>query len=167
MILETKRMILRQLTMDDVDNLLLIFRDPIAMEHYPSTKDVAETKSWIQWNLNLYANNGYGLWAAIDKKSGEFLGQVGLTPQEVEQVIEIEIGYLFVRKFWGKRFATEGALACREYGFHELNRNRLISLPDPLNLASRRVAEKIGMVLEKEVTKWNKQVLVYAVHKDY
>src|SRR5215210_188544 len=68
-----------------------------------------------------------------------------------------------VRKFWGRGLATEAARACRDYGFDDLGYARLISLIDPANGASRRVAEKVGMSLERLTQKWDKTVCVYSI----
>jgi RimJ/RimL family protein N-acetyltransferase len=156
-------MFLRQFTRDDVDNLLGIFSDSIAMQYYPSTKSREETEEWIYRNLESYQKYGIGLWAAILKDSNEFAGQCGLVVQRVDGKTEIEIGYLFLRKYWGQGLATEAALACRNYGFTSLNFTRLISLINPNNMPSRRVAEKIGMTLEKEV-KWEKTGNIQCVY---
>ena len=90
---------------------------------------------------------------AVLEDSGEFVGQCGLTIQEVEGKNEVEIGYLFLRRFWGRGLATEAARAARDHGFNTLGYERLVTLIDPGNLASRRVAEKVGLTLEKEVEK--------------
>ncbi len=100
------------------------------------------------------------------KDSGEFAGQCGLTVQKVEDKEEVEIGYLFLRRFWGRGLATKVAWASRDYGFLTLGYERLVSLIDPENLAARRVAERVGLALEQEVDKWNKKVCVYAISKD-
>jgi ribosomal-protein-alanine N-acetyltransferase len=162
-IIETNRMRLRELNMDDIDNLLQIFSDPLAMKYYPSTKNWEETREWINWNLRNYKEYGIGLWAAQSKNSGQFIGQVGIVPQKIEEETEYEIGYLFVRKYWGKGLATEGAMACIEYGFHMLGRERLISLIAPSNEPSIRVAERIGMSLEKQIIRRGKETLVYSI----
>lgn len=149
--------------MDDVSELLRIFSDPIAMRHYPSTKDRDETEAWIRWQLESYRRHGFGLWAAILRESELFAGQCGLVVQEVEGRREIEIGYLFVREHWGQGLATEAARACRDWGFRGPGFARLVSLIDPENLASRRVAEKVGMKMERTVRKWGKTVCVYTI----
>ncbi|MBX7245648.1 MAG: GNAT family N-acetyltransferase [Candidatus Sumerlaeaceae bacterium] len=161
--LQTPRLRLREMSMEDADSLLGIFSDPVAMQFYPSTKDRTETEGWIQWKLNSYQQHGHGLWLAELTKTGEFAGQCGLIVQEVEGQREIEIGYLFLRKFWGQGLATEAAIASREYAFLNLKLRRVISLIDPANIASIRVAEKNGMRLEKIIEKWEKIVGVYAV----
>jgi len=165
-ILETERMFLRQMEMADVDYLMGIFSDPVAMRYYPGIKSWQEVEEWVRWTLASYRDHGFGLWVAILKDSGEFAGQCGLTVQEVEGKEEVEIGYLFLREFWGRGLATEAATAVRDHGFHKLGYERLVSLVDPRNLASRRVAEKTGLTLEKEVWKWNKKICVYSISKD-
>lgn len=160
---ETDRMYLRPLRMSDVDDLLGIFSDPEAMRYYPGTKNRIEAEEWVRWNLRSYREHGFGLWAAILKDSDEFAGQCGLVAQEVEGKDEVEIGYLFLRRFWGRGLATEAARGCRDYGFDHLGCHRLVSLIAPGNLASRRVAEKVGMNLEKQIHKWGKEICVYAI----
>jgi RimJ/RimL family protein N-acetyltransferase len=163
-ILETARLVLREMTWDDVDNLQGIFSDPEAMRYYPKTKSIEETLDWIEWNRASYRAFRFGLWIALLKDSQTFAGQCGLVMQRVEDLPEVEIGYLFLRKFWGQGLATEAASACRDYGLDKLGYERLISLIDPRNLASRRVAEKIGMAFEREVEHLNKRVCLYALH---
>ena len=165
-VLETDRLVLRQLTLADADSLLGIFSDPETMRYYPGTKDREETFAWIQWNLKSYAERGFGLWVVLLKDSREFVGQCGLIWQpDVDSRNETEIGYLFLRKYWNRGLATEAALECRDYGFKTLKLERLVSLIDPENRPSRRVAEKVGMRMEKEIRieRWNKRLCVYAV----
>ena len=164
-VLETERMVLRKMEMADVDDLMGIFSDPEAMRYYPGTKSRREAEEWVRWTLGSYRDHGFGQWVVLLRSSGEFVGQCGLTAQEVEGEKEIEIGYLLLRKFWGRGFATEAAITARDYGFHTFGYERLVSLIDTGNRASRRVAEKVGLTLEKEVWKWNKMVCVYAINK--
>ncbi|KFM99838.1 MULTISPECIES: GNAT family N-acetyltransferase [Bacillus cereus group] len=159
----TERLILRRMTKDDTENLMEIFSDPVAMRYYPSTKNESETMEWINWTLKNYDEYGVGLWIVEDKVTGEFLGQCGIVPQEVDGVMEMEIGYLFVRRVWGKGYATEAALACKNYGFERLKLNRMVSLPDVNNIPSTKVAKRIGMQEMKIINKWGKEVYVYSV----
>ena len=165
-VLETQRMVLREMEMADVAYLMRIFSDPVAMRYYPKTKSHEQAEEWVRWTLESYRDHGFGQWVAILKSSGEFAGQCGLTVQEVEGREEVEIGYLILRKFWGRGLATEVAIDARDHGF-ALGYRRLVSLVDTRNLASRRVAEKTGLTLEKEVWKWDKEVCVYAVQEGY
>ena len=165
-LLESARLLLRPLTLEDVDNLQGIFSDPEAMRYYPATKGRQEAIDWIEWNLKSYKDHGFGLWAAIRKDTGHFAGQCGLALQRnVDGRDEVEIGYLFLREVWNAGFATEAAIACRDFGFAKLGRDRLVSLIDPANGASKRVAEKVGMSLEKEIDRWGKRIQVYRIAK--
>jgi len=162
---ETQRLAFRQMDLSDVDNLQTIFSDPAAMRYYPSTKSVAETEGLVAWNQASYAGNDFGLWIALLKETGEFAGQCGLVTQTIDDRQEVEVGYLFRRALWNRGLATEAALACTKRGFNLYGQTRLIALIDPENLASRRVAKKIGMSLEREIEKWNKRLCVYAMKK--
>lgn len=165
MLLETKRLILREMTLNHVDDLLEIFSDPEAMQFYPKPFDRQMTRTWIQRNIQRYTQDGFGIWALMLKASGNLIGDCGLALQEVDGVEEVEIGYHIHRDLWGQGFATEAAQVCRDYGFIQLGYDKLISLINPANIASRRVAEKNGMTLIKEV-KWRDQpTCVYAVER--
>lgn len=165
-VLETERMVLRRMETADVDDLMGIFSDPVAMRYYPGTKSHQEAEEWVRRIQESYRDHGFGLWVAVLEDSGEFAGQCGLTVQEVRGRDEVEIGYLFLRKFWGRGLATEAARAARDHAFHTLGYERLVSLIDPGNLASRRVAEKVGLTLEREVWKWDKEICVYAIGRE-
>jgi ribosomal-protein-alanine N-acetyltransferase len=165
-ILETSRLILREFCSDDADALARVLSDPETMRFYPAPYDRAGVENWIARNLRRYADDGHGLWAMILKATGELIGDCGLTVQDVDGSNEIEIGYHVRRDLWGQGLATEAARACRDYGFARLPVERLISLIRPENLSSRRVAEKNGMTIWKEVTRQNLPHLVYAIRRD-
>ncbi len=165
-VLETSRLVLRAFTPSDVDDLLGIFSDPEAMRYYPATKGRYETAEWINRNLESYTDHGFGMWAAISKDTNEFVGQCGLILQrDVAGRDEVEIGYSFLRRCWNRGLATEAAVGCRTFGFRNLDRDHLVSLIDPKNDASRRVAEKVGMSLEREVERWGRRIQVYGIHR--
>jgi [ribosomal protein S5]-alanine N-acetyltransferase len=165
MLLETKRLILREMTPNDVDDLLKVLSDPEAMQFYPQPFDRQMTQAWIKRNIQRYTQHGFGLWALIFKEHGKLIGDCGLVVQEVDGVEEIEIGYHISRDLWGKGLATEAAQACRDYGFSQLGFDKLVSLINPANIASRRVAEKNEMRLIKEMEWQNKPTCVYAVER--
>ncbi|MBR8837201.1 MAG: GNAT family N-acetyltransferase [Stigonema ocellatum SAG 48.90 = DSM 106950] len=164
-VLETRRLILREMTLDDLDNLLAVLCDPEAMKFYPKPFDRQMTQGWIVRSMHNYSQHGFGLWAVVLKHSGELIGDCGLVMQEVDGVEEVEIGYHVRRDLWGQGLATEAAQACRDYGFNHLGFDKLISLIHPANIASRRVAQKNGMTLVKK-TEWrNKPTCIYAVER--
>ena len=165
-VLETSRLILREFRTDDADALARVLSDPETMRFYPAAYDRAGVENWIARNLRRYADDGHGLWAMILKATGELIGDCGLTVQDVDCSNEIEIGYHVRRDLWGQGLATEAARACRDYGFARLPVEHLISLIRPENLSSRRVAEKNGMTIWKEVTRQNLPHLVCAIRRD-
>ena len=161
--LETDRLILRPFTRDDVDPMHEIYSDPVVMEFFPATRTREETVAWIERNLASYDTHQTGHLAAILKETGEFIGQVGILIQHVDGVNEYEIGYMFARRSWKNGYATEGAIACREYGFGELGRERLISIIHRENFPSMAVAERVGMMREKETTWKDLRVVVFSM----
>jgi ribosomal-protein-alanine N-acetyltransferase len=165
-ILDTPRLILREFSRDDADALAGVFSDPETMRFYPAPLDRTGVEEWIARNLRRYAKDGHGLWAMVLKTNGELIGDCGLTVQRVDRADEIEIGYHVRRDHWGQGLATEAARACRDFGFARLPVDRLISLIRPENLPSRRVAEKNGMTIWKEVMRAGLPYLVYSIHRE-
>jgi RimJ/RimL family protein N-acetyltransferase len=165
-ILATPRLILREYSPDDADALCLVLSDPETMRFYPAPYDRAGVEDWISRSLHRYEEHGHGLWAMILKSNGKLIGDCGLTVQNLDAVNEVEIGYHVRHDLWGNGFATEAARACRDFGFARLPVERLISLIRPENLQSRRVAEKNGMTVWKEVMWHNFRHLVYAVRRE-
>ena len=149
-VLETGIIQLREMTRDDLEDLHSIFSDPITMQYYPKPFDRQMTIDWIDKNINRYQQHGFGLWAVIHTGDKRLIGDCGLTYQNVDGIDELEIGYHIMRSYWGKGLATLGAIACRDYAFDNLKKERVISWINPENTASRRVADKVGMHLEKE-----------------
>jgi RimJ/RimL family protein N-acetyltransferase len=169
-ILETDRLILRHLIPDDLDNLFVLYSDPEIRRYFPEgTLTYAETKDELEWFLNGHPKHPeLGLWATILKGSDQFMGRCGLLPWTIEGQNEVEVAYLIAKEYWRQGLATEAAHAILQYGFEQLNLSRLICMIDPANIASRRVAEKIGMTLEKEMDGFeggNMPFLIYSTFK--
>jgi [ribosomal protein S5]-alanine N-acetyltransferase len=164
-VLETKRLTLREMNLDDVDDLLGVLSNPESMKFYSKPFDRRMTQMWIERNIQRYAQHGFGLWAIILKESGKLIGDCGLVVQEVDGVEEIEIGYHIHRDLWRQGFATEAAQVCCDYGFNHLEFDKLVSLINPANMASRRVAEKIGMRMLKEMEWRDQPICIYAVKR--
>lgn len=164
-ILETPRLILREFTPNDADALALILSDAETMRFYPTALDRPGVEHWIARNIQRYATNGHGLWAMVLKSSGEMIGDCGLTVQEVEGMDEVEVGYHVRRDLWGHGLATEAARACRDFGFARLPVERIISLIRPENPPSRRVAEKNGMTVWKQLMWRGLPHIVYVIQR--
>ena len=164
-ILETPRLRLREFLSEDADALACILTDAETMRYYPTLFDRTGVEDWIARNRRRYEANGHGLWAMILKSTGEFIGDCGVTVQPVDGVDELEIGYHLRRDEWGHGYATEAAQACRDWAFTNRNVDRVISLIRPENMPSRRVAERNGMVLWKEVLWRDLPHCVYRINR--
>lgn len=169
-ILETKRLLLRRLIMDDLDDLYALYKDPEIRKYFPEgILNFEETKEELEWHMNGHPKYPeLGLWATIHKETGKFIGRCGLLPWTIEGQNEVEIAYLLDKSFWGQGLATEAAQGILQYGFEYLKLSRLICLIDPENIASQRVAERIGMSLEKRVDGIagdNFPTLIYSISK--
>jgi ribosomal-protein-alanine N-acetyltransferase len=165
-IVETPRLILREFSPRDAEALGAILSDPETMRFYPAPFNSSKVEEWITRNLWRYANDGHGLWAMVLKTNGEVIGDCGLTVQTVDGANEVEIGYHVRREHWRQGLATEAARACRDFGFAHFPVGRLISLIRPENLPSRRVAEKTGMTIWKDVIRGGIPHLVYSIRRE-
>jgi RimJ/RimL family protein N-acetyltransferase len=144
-ILETSRLVLREMTLDDLDFVAAMLAHPEVMRYYPKCYSRAEAEGWIVRQIGRYNSHGHGLWLVSDKTTGEPVGQVGLSPQVVDGVEEPEIGYLIHHPFWRRGLASEAAAGVRDHAFNVLGKDYVISLIRPENIPSQGVARKIGM----------------------
>jgi RimJ/RimL family protein N-acetyltransferase len=158
----TQRLAFREMTASDLDAMADLLGDPEVMAFYPRPKSRAEALGWIEWNQRLYRERGFGLWAIELRDTGAFVGDCGLTPQEVDGMPEVEVGYHVRRLLQGRGYATEAAAASRDYARDVLGLGRLIAIIDPRNVPSQRVAERIGLGLEKETDWSGKRVRIHA-----
>jgi RimJ/RimL family protein N-acetyltransferase len=165
-ILETQRLLLRELLPDDAESLAHILSDPETMRFYPAPYDRQGVNDWIDRNRRRYAEYGVSLWALLLRTSGELVGDCGIIPQQVDGELLYEIGYHLRRDFWHQGLATEAAIACRNWGFAHLPVDRMISLIRPANVPSRRVAERNGMTIWKEVEWRGFPHIVYSITRE-
>jgi [ribosomal protein S5]-alanine N-acetyltransferase len=162
--LETERLILRPMLQTDFEALHLIFTDAKVMAAFNHPVFTGEQmQRWLQRNLDHQNEFGYGLFSVILKETGELIGECGLEQMEDQEAAEL--GYDLRSDFWNRGYATEAALAVRDYSFDVLCLPRLISLIRVGNLASKRVAEKVGMTLAEEFTHYGMQYWKYSLEK--
>jgi RimJ/RimL family protein N-acetyltransferase len=153
LILKTNRLIVRQFRLSDAEAMNRVFGDAAVMRF----GDGPQSPEWVyDWLSRCFENyrqrSGLGVWAVVEKGSAETMGYCGLFFfPDVGGQPETELGYRLARSYWGRGYATEAARAVRDYAFNTLRLPRLIALIDPQNVASIRVAEKLGMTYEKEV----------------
>jgi RimJ/RimL family protein N-acetyltransferase len=152
-ILETKRLILREMTQADYPALAAIMRDEQTMYAYEGPFSVTETMEWLDKQIKRYQADKFGLWAVELQAIGEMIGQTGVTWQDLDGRQVPEIGYLFNRAYWGHGYATEAAIACREYAFTTLGLQEVYSIIRDTNLASINVAIRNGMLARTRIVK--------------
>ena len=147
--IETERLILREYTPDDYDALYEIMSDPETMQHYPAPFDEERTRRWIEWNLDNYAQYGFGLWAVVLKETGEFIGDCGLTLQNIDGEMLPEIGYHIHKKYWRRGFAKEAARAARDWVFLNTEYHALYSYMKYTNEGNLGITKPIKMLIIK------------------
>ena len=169
-LIETNRLLLREMTLSDIEALSSILQDENVMYAYHGAFSDEETLAWMQKQLQRYKEHGFGLWGMFLKNTGEMIGQCGITMQEYKGGQVPEIGYLLAHKCWHKGYATEAATACREYGFNVLRFDALYSIIRDTNVASQNVAIRNGMTLTDTIVKHYRGVdmphRVFCVRKD-
>ena len=166
-ILETKRLLLRRQNIKDLDDLWALYRNPEITKYIPDApRSREEAKEELEWHMNGHPRfPELGLWATIHKETGKFIGRCGLLPWTIDGQSEVEVAYTIAQEYWGQGLATEAAQAILNYGFELLNLSRLISLIDAENIASQKVAQKIGMAFEKEGRDEKGSFLVFSISK--
>jgi ribosomal-protein-alanine N-acetyltransferase len=164
-IIDTERLLLRRLTLADLDDMAQLYADPEVMRFFSGTRTRQQTLDHLLLAQQCYEQYGYYLWATIHKADDRFIGRCGLLPQMIDGRQEVEVAYMLARPYWGQGLGTEAACAIKEYGFERYPFARLISLIDPDNLASIRVAEKNGMRYVQDHDHKGHLCRVYAVER--
>jgi RimJ/RimL family protein N-acetyltransferase len=162
--LETPRLLVREMGMDDLAFLSTLLADPNVMQYWPHCLSRAETVAWITRQQERYVHDGHGYWLVIEKATGQPVGQAGVLTIAVDGVAETGLGYMIHHPFWRRGFATEVAAASRDYAFAHLEKVRVIAPVRPENAPSSRVAQKLGMREEKRTVFAGFEHVIFAVH---
>lgn len=166
-VLETDRLILRELTHEDFDALYDVLSDSDITRHYPYNFDEQRVKNWIARNIQRYQTDGFGLWAVILRESGQLIGDCGITMQSIHGVLLPEIGYHIHKKHQRKGYATEAAAECMRFAFEQLGFERIYSYMKYTNVPSYTVALKNGMrFIEEYDDPDNLITRVYAIDRE-
>ena len=150
-IIETPRLILREMTQEDYPALAAILQDELTMYAYEGAFSDDETQRWLDRALAGYQDYGFWLWAVVLKSTGEMIGDCGITWQDVEGERVPEIGYHFNRAHWHNGYAAEAAKACKEYAFETLGFKEVFSIVRSTNIPSKNVAIRNGMIIRQRV----------------
>ncbi len=154
LVLNTQRLVLRHFMPEDLEPLYALYRDAEMRKHYPDgTRTREETKDELEWFLHGHPRHPeLGLWATVERSTGEFLGRCGLLPWHIEGVDEVELAFMIKKERWREGLATEAAQGIIEHAHAVLGLRRLVCLVMPGNVASAGVARKLGMSLERELS---------------
>ncbi|CCY35728.1 putative uncharacterized protein [Alistipes sp. CAG:831] len=144
-IIETPRLLLREMTPADRPDLCMILQDKEVMCAYNGPFSDEEVNGWLERQTGRYREWGYGLWAVVLKQTGKMIGQCGVTRQLWNGEEMLEVGYLFRHSHWHQGYATEAARACMEYAFNVLGASEVCSIIRDNNIPSQRVALRNGM----------------------
>jgi [ribosomal protein S5]-alanine N-acetyltransferase len=176
--LETERLLLRPLSIDDVDVFAAFYADPEVTRYLGVGKTLnrEETEQSVARMLRSWELDGFGQFTVERKADGAVVGRCGflvwdaetLTPTteaEAAGPTELEVGYALGRAYWGDGYATEAAAAVRDHALGPMGRERLIAFIRPDNVRSRRVAEKLGMRHERDVLLMELPAQLFALGK--
>lgn len=134
----------------DFQNLAYMLQNSNVMYAYQHDFSEHDVQVWLDRQIERYRKYGFGLWAVILKDTNEMIGQAGFTIQPYKNTEVLKIGYLLKENFWHNGYAKEAACGCKKYAFEHLNRDKVYSIIKADNLASVKVAERIGMSKEDE-----------------
>jgi RimJ/RimL family protein N-acetyltransferase len=144
-ITETKRLIIREMDLDDFESLKKVLSDPINMQYYPKPYDDNGVLRWINWCMNSYKENGFGLWAVVLKETGEMIGDCGISIQNIDNELKPEIGYHLRLDYHKMGLGHEMTSAIKDYFFLRFNYDEVYSYMNINNLPSEKTAIKNGM----------------------
>jgi ribosomal-protein-alanine N-acetyltransferase len=145
-IIETQRLGLREMTKSDYPALCRVLQDPQVMYAYAHAFSEEEVWDWLHRQQERYRQDGFGLWALVEKSTDRMIGQCGLTWQALGDGSQVvEVGYLLERAAWHQGYATEAARACRDYAFEKLGCLEVYSIIRDMNIPSQAVAIRNGM----------------------
>lgn len=151
-ILETERLLLRQLETDDASFILELLNEPSFIQNI-GDRNVRTLEDACAYIVNgpvkSYERNGFGLYLVALKDTNESIGMCGLIRREGLE--DVDIGYALFPKFWAKGYAVEAALAVKEYARDVIGLKRIVAIVDPANDSSIRVLEKLGLKFEQMV----------------
>jgi RimJ/RimL family protein N-acetyltransferase len=162
--LHSERLTLRMLQESDFEQYWELHRDP-DVTRYTTRTQLKREEAWRHlavivghWHLR-----GFGMWGVFEKETQRLCGRVGF--HQPDGWPDFELGWTLGRAFWGKGYASEAAARCVRFAFEEMGRDHLISLIDPENVGSIKVAERIGETLQGEWTLGEHRLLIYGIRR--
>jgi len=164
-ILETRRLILREMGMQDLEFISSMLMSAKVMRYWPRPHTREESAEWITKQMGRYHKGGYGYWLAVDRLLGVPIGQAGLLKTPIQGADEPALGYIIHNAHWRRGYATEAAAACIGYAFDALDRPHAVALVRPENRPSIGVAEKLGMQAGPKIMYAGLEHIVYSLSR--
>lgn len=163
--LTTERLLLRMLQDSDFEEYSAIHTDA-EVTKFTARAHLSRMETWrhLAMIVGCWHLRGFGMWGVFEKDTGALVGRVGF--HQPDGWPDFELGWTIGRNWWGKGYASEAAKRCVDFAFHEMGRDHLISLIDPANVASIRVAERIGETLQGEFQLDEHRLLVYGIARE-
>lgn len=160
-ILETERLLLREITPEDAEIMFALNADPEVIRYTgdEAFESVAAAKHFLEEYRQVYRDYGYGRWGVVLKDNGTLVGWCGLRRYKKDE--DADLGFRFFRKDWGKGYASESAMACVKYGIYELNLPNITGRARVENVASLRVLEKCGLKKSGEGEDCGGKIFIY------
>lgn len=160
---ETERLSFRELVLSDEADLARVLSDPASMAHYPKPFTDVEVRAWIKRNIDRYARDGFGLWAVIRKSDGAFLGDCGITMQNIDGEILPEVGFHVIGEYRRQGYASEAAIASIRYARERYGLGTIWSYCSSGNLASQGVMRNVGMTFAKRYATAEGEKVAYSI----
>ncbi|MCF7567374.1 GNAT family N-acetyltransferase [Sabulilitoribacter arenilitoris] len=172
--IETERLLLRELRLTDLEGMFELDSNP-EVHRYLGNKPIktkAESQKILESVLNQYKERGIGRFAAIEKSSGNFIGWTGLkfNTGDNEALGKkrdfYDIGYRFIKRYWGKGYASESSFKMLDFGFKELKLKTIVGAAETKNIASNKVLKKIGLQFKEVFSYEDVKVNWYELNKE-
>lgn len=166
--IETERLLLRPLGMQDADFILELLNDPSFIKNIGdrNVHSVEDAHGYIlKGPVTSYEKNGFGLCLVTLKETGESIGMCGLIKRDALE--DVDLGYAYLPRYWSKGYAVEAAAATLNFGWQVIGLKRIVAITDPANTPSNRVLEKLGFTFEKmvRIAADDIDLNLYAIHK--
>lgn len=163
--LEADRLTLRMFRESDFDAFAEMCADPEVMRYIGDGQTVTSPMAWRRMAMLVghWTLRGYGHWAAVERATGDLVGHIGFwNPNGWPG---FELGWTLRRSFWGRGYATEGARRALQFAFTQLEQPHVISLIQPENAASIRVAQRIGEIQDGSTEVLGKHALIFRISR--
>lgn len=165
-IAETERLLIREMTVSDIEALYGLYEDPETAEYVEGlSEDIKEEKEKMEAYIrNMYGFFEYGLWAVVEKSTGRLIGRAGISNRDTEDGIETELGYMIGEPFRKQGFAYEACRAVIDYAGKSLYMEKLSCRIREDNLPSRKLAKKLGFEIREKAREAERKIFIYEIN---